>query len=58
MPSITGKRALMEYLSAHGVEIVFGNPGSTESPVVCFTMRPCSRDSSIRSMHSNTSRIE
>ena len=34
MPSMTGKRALMECLSAHGVEIIFGNPGSTESPIM------------------------
>jgi len=34
MPSMTGKRALMECLAAHGVEIVFGNPGSTESPLM------------------------
>jgi benzoylformate decarboxylase len=29
---MTGRRALMETLLAHGVRYIFGNPGSTESP--------------------------
>ena len=32
MATLTGKRALMEMLVAEGVEYVFGNPGTTESP--------------------------
>ena len=27
-----GKQVLMESLIAHGVEHIFGNPGTTESP--------------------------
>ena len=30
----TGKRALMEMLKAEGVEYIFGNPGTSESPIV------------------------
>ena len=29
-----GKQVLMESLIAHGVEHVFGNPGTTESPIL------------------------
>ena len=29
-----GKQVLMESLVAHGVEYVFGNPGTTESPIL------------------------
>ena len=29
-----GRQVLMESLIAHGVECIFGNPGTTESPVL------------------------
>src|SRR4029079_13973913 len=29
-----GKNVLMESLLAHGVEYIFGNPGTTESPIL------------------------
>src|ERR1700740_2674175 len=29
-----GKQVFMEGLIAHGVELVFGNPGTTESPIL------------------------
>jgi benzoylformate decarboxylase len=29
-----GKQVLMESLLAHGVELIFGNPGTTESPIL------------------------
>ncbi len=29
-----GKQVLMESLIAHGVEYIFGNPGTTESPIL------------------------
>ena len=32
MPTMTGKRALVEMLIAEGVEYVFGNPGTSETP--------------------------
>ena len=32
MPRMTGKRALVEMLVAEGVEYVFGNPGTSETP--------------------------
>jgi benzoylformate decarboxylase len=34
MPIISGKRALLEILKQEGVEIVFGNPGTTELPLM------------------------
>ncbi len=34
MPRMTGKRALMEALKAEGVEYIFGNPGTSESPIM------------------------
>ena len=34
MTVMTGKRALMEMLRAEGVEYIFGNPGTTESPIM------------------------
>ena len=32
--SMRGKQVLMESLIAHGVEYIFGNPGTTESPIL------------------------
>ncbi|MBI2940003.1 MAG: thiamine pyrophosphate-binding protein [Chloroflexi bacterium] len=32
MTALTGKQAVMETLRAHGVQYVFGNPGTSESP--------------------------
>jgi len=32
--SMTGKRALLEMLKAEGVEYIFGNPGTSEGPIV------------------------
>ena len=29
-----GKQVLMDTLAAHGVEYLFGNPGTTESPII------------------------
>lgn len=34
MPMMTGKRALMEMLRAEGVEYIFGNPGTSEGPIL------------------------
>lgn len=34
MTKMTGKRALMEMLRAEGVEYVFGNPGTSETPIL------------------------
>ncbi len=34
MPKMTGKRALMEMLRAEGVEHIFGNPGTSEGPIL------------------------
>ena len=34
MPVMTGKRALMEMLRAEGVEYIFGNPGTSEGPIL------------------------
>ena len=34
MTVMTGKRALMEMLRAEGVQYIFGNPGTTESPIM------------------------
>ena len=34
MTRMTGKRALMEMLQAEGVEYIFGNPGTSESPIM------------------------
>ena len=34
MARMTGKAALMKMLVAEGVEYVFGNPGSSETPIM------------------------
>ena len=34
MPRMTGKRAMVEMLRAEGVKYVFGNPGTTELPLL------------------------
>ena len=34
MAIMTGKRALMEMLRAEGVEYIFGNPGTSETPIM------------------------
>ena len=34
MTRMTGKRALMEMLRAEGVEYIFGNPGTSEGPIL------------------------
>ena len=34
MLTMTGKRALMEMLRAEGVEYIFGNPGTSEGPIL------------------------
>ena len=34
MVRMTGKRALMEMLKAEGVDYIFGNPGTSESPIM------------------------
>ena len=34
MPKMMGKRALMEMLRAEGVEYIFGNPGTSEGPIL------------------------
>ena len=34
MPTMTGKRALMEMLRAEGIEYIFGNPGTSEGPIL------------------------
>jgi benzoylformate decarboxylase len=32
--SMTGKQALLETLKAEGVELIFGNPGTSEAPII------------------------
>ena len=34
MPTMTGKRALMEMLRAEGIKYIFGNPGTSEGPIL------------------------
>ena len=34
MPKLVGKNALMEMLIAEGVQYIFGNPGTTETPIM------------------------
>ena len=34
MPQMTGKRALMEMLRSEGVRYIFGNPGTSEGPIL------------------------
>src|SRR3712207_4374337 len=34
MPLISGKRAFLELLKQEGVEVMFGNPGTTELPLM------------------------
>ena len=34
MPRMTGKRSLMEMLRAEGVRYIFGNPGTSEGPIL------------------------
>ena len=34
MPIMPGKTALLELLKQEGVEIIFGNPGTTELPLM------------------------
>ncbi|BBK36403.1 benzoylformate decarboxylase [Allostella sp. ATCC 35155] len=34
MPSMTGKRAFLELLKQEGVDVLFGNPGTTELPLM------------------------
>src|SRR5215470_235993 len=34
MPAMSGKRALLELLKQEGVELIFGNPGTTELPLM------------------------
>src|SRR5215468_4811490 len=34
LPAMSGKRAFLELLKQEGVEIVFGNPGTTELPLM------------------------
>src|SRR5918997_75154 len=34
MPTITGRHALLELLHQEGVEYIFGNPGTTELPLI------------------------
>src|SRR5918996_91416 len=35
MPEVmTGKQALLEMLKAEGVEVIFGNPGTSEGPII------------------------
>ena len=34
MPTMTGKQALMEMLRAEGIEYIFGNPGTSEGPIL------------------------
>ena len=34
MPRMTGKHAVMQMLRAEGVEYIFGNPGTTETPLM------------------------
>ena len=44
MPVMTGKRAFLEILKQEGVELIFGNPGTTELPL----MDALAGDNSIR----------
>ena len=34
MPTLTGKHALAQMLIAEGVEYIFGNPGTSETPLL------------------------
>ena len=34
MPTMTGKEALVQMLIAEGVEYIFGNPGTSETPMM------------------------
>ena len=34
LPAMSGKRAFLELLKQEGVEIMFGNPGTTELPLM------------------------
>ncbi len=34
MPLMSGKRAFLELLRQEGVEVIFGNPGTTELPLM------------------------
>lgn len=34
MPTMTGKRAFLELLKQEGVDVLFGNPGTTELPLM------------------------
>jgi benzoylformate decarboxylase len=34
MPRISGKRAFLELLKQEGVDVLFGNPGTTELPLM------------------------
>src|SRR6202521_4393929 len=34
MPMTTGKQALLDLLAQEGVEVIFGNPGTTELPLM------------------------
>jgi len=34
LPAMSGKRAFLELLKQEGVEILFGNPGTTELPLM------------------------
>lgn len=34
MPSMTGKEALAKMLIAEGLEYIFGNPGTSETPLL------------------------
>ena len=34
MPVMTGKHAMMRMLEAEGVKYIFGNPGTSESPMM------------------------
>ena len=34
MPTMTGKHALAQMLVAEGVEYIFGNPGTSETPLL------------------------
>ena len=36
MPAMTGARAFLEMLKAEGVEIIFGNPGTSESAIMAL----------------------
>ena len=34
MTVMTGKKALMEMLQAEGIQYIFGNPGTSEGPIL------------------------